>query len=416
LNAALRQLASLLLALATLSLDQAPAIAAGDLADVVSDLWGGDGITLDIASVQDPSEILETKGFETSSLTGFGSLQSQLAANLNFLSVSSTASGFTFDLELGVPVRTTDSFGPLIAERANTLGRSRLNVALSYTRLDYQRFQGDRLDDLELVFENDRDFDEDGEVCDPDTPSLFQIECDHVRVDLDVELEQDVVALFGRYGITARWDVGFVAPFVHSRARATGDATIVYADPSHPQHRFGPLDRSHSSASGTASGLGDVLLQTKYHLREARGAFPDLGVLGQVKLATGDEDDLLGTGETNFLLLLIASRTWRWLTPHLNLGYEVSTGPAELDNLRYTSGIDARLLPNLTAALDVVGRFGPNADARSDHLADLGTGIKWEVFRSLLLDVNLLFPLNRNEGLRTNVTWTVGFEYTFDVE
>ena len=129
--------------------------------------------------------------------------------------------------------------------------------------------------------------------------------------------------------------------------------------------------------------------------------------------ANSDEKDLLGTGETDFQLMLIASESWWRLTPHLNVGYEVSTGPAELDNLRYAVGFEASAHRRVTLALDVVGRWAPRADQVADHIADIAVGGRFNVWRSLLLNANLQFPLNRDTGLRPDLIWTLGMEYRF---
>src|SRR5262245_50172480 len=48
--------------------------------------------------------------------------------------VTATALGFTyrFNFELGVPERSSDSLGPVFVERADTVGRRRLDVGLVY--------------------------------------------------------------------------------------------------------------------------------------------------------------------------------------------------------------------------------------------------------------------------------------------
>ena len=70
------------------------------------------------------------------------------AAGLGIFAFNSTVSSYTFDLELGVPVRSTESLGPILSERATTLGARRLNVGFSYNRIDFKRFEGTDLDDI----------------------------------------------------------------------------------------------------------------------------------------------------------------------------------------------------------------------------------------------------------------------------
>ena len=161
------------------------------------------------------------------------------------------------------------------------------------------------------------------------------------------------------------------------------------------------------------TGIGDVILRGKWNFLRRHESWPDLAVLGEVKLPTGDEDDLLGTGDTNFRLLLVGSRTYGLFTPHANLGFEASTAGSEAHNLRYVLGVDARALPTLTGALEVIGRWEPAGDGIGDHTVDLAVGAKWNPVGSLILSANVQVPLNRNEGLRADVIWSLGLEYQF---
>jgi hypothetical protein len=383
-----------------------PSAWAGNLKNVVRDLYGGDGILLQPTAV-----FSHAPHFTASSLQGLETLNTGLASNLGLFAFNSTVAGFTFDIERGIPVRTTESLGPLLAERAPTLGTRKLNVAFAYTRLDFKRFQGTRLSDLSLTFEHE---DTNGNGI-RDTTGNFSFESDDVHVDLDLTIREDVFALFATYGLTRNWDVGVVLPIVHLHLRADAQATIVRNSPvSQRVHNFGPQsDPPRSTGGGDETGIGDIILRTKYNFLRDRPRWPDLALVGDIKLPTGDEDDLLGTGDTNLRALLVASRSFGWLTPHVNFGFEWTTAGSEQNNVRYVAGVDARVHPRLTVAVDVLGRWEPNGDGIGDQIVDLGLGAKWNIFQTFLLNAGVQFPLNRNEGLRANVIWTVGIENTF---
>jgi hypothetical protein len=344
-------------------------------------------------------------------LQGLDTLNTALTSNLGLFAFNSTVTGFTFDIERGIPVRTTESLGPLLAERAPTLGAGKVNLGVTYTRLDFKRFEGQRLDNLSLTFEHE---DTNGNGV-RDTTGVFSFESDDIHVDLDLEIKEDVFALFATYGLTRFWDVGIVFPIVHVRVRAEAQATVVRnSSVSELVHNFGPhSDSPHSTAGGEETGIGDIILRTKYNFLRARPRWPDLAIVGEMKLPTGDDDNLLGTGDTNLRALLVASRSFGLLTPHANLGYEWTTEGSEQNNVRYVAGLDARVHRSLTVAADVLGRWEPSGDGVGDHIVDLALGAKWNVFRTFLLNANVQLPLNRGEGLRPNVIWTVGIENTF---
>ncbi len=118
---------------------ESPSARAGSLKNVVKDLYGGNGIVLQPSP---PPFFSHAPHFTASSLQGLETLNTGLTSNLGFFAFNSTVAGFAFDIERGIPVRTTESLGPLLAERAPTLGAGKLNLAFAYTRLDFKRFQG----------------------------------------------------------------------------------------------------------------------------------------------------------------------------------------------------------------------------------------------------------------------------------
>lgn len=380
---------------------------AGGLRDTITNLWP-DGIHLQPSPAPFPSH---EPHFLASSLQGLDSLNTSLASSLGFLSLNSSSSSFTFDIERGVPVRSTDSLGPLLAERAPTLGKGKLDLAMTYTRIEYSRFQGTSLNKLKLDFQHE---DVNGNGI-RDTTGIFSFESDVVEATIDLSITQDIWALFGTYGITRHWDVGIVIPIIHINLRAVGDATIIRNSPNSTLvHNFGPdSSPSHVSGGGEETGIGDILVRTKYNFLRNQGGWPDLAVLGQVKLPSGDPDNLLGTGHTNFLGMLVASKTYGFLTPHVNAGYELTTGPREDDNLRYIVGFDAQVHPHVTLVTDLLGRWEPNRTGNGSHLLDMAFGLKVNPVGSFLIGGYAQVPLNRNEGLRANVIWSLAVEYIF---
>ena len=384
---------------------------AGGLSTLLTDLYGGDGILL----ATPPSGFNHSPHFSASSLDDLNSLSEELTSALGFFAFNSTVSSYTFDLERGVPVRTTDSLGPILSERATTLGARRLNVGFSYNRIDFKRFEGDDLDDITLFFDHD-DINNDG-ILGP--PGCDCAELDKVRVDLDIELAQDVYSIYGTFGVLKNLDIGVAIPLLHVDLKASASAevdrrhtnsTIVhnFADPPVP-----PEDFKTSSVKGSATGIGDVLLRGKYNFLRGEEWMPNLAFLGQVKFPTGDEDDLLGTGDWRGMPMLIADKTYGRVSPHVNLGFEIVGGKSDLNNLKYFIGADVRLHERATTVIDLLGRWEPSGDGVGDNLLDIAIGGKFNVYRSLVLVTNFIVPLNRNQGLRPDFIWALGFEYTF---
>ncbi|MGH7409706.1 MAG: transporter [Candidatus Methylomirabilis sp.] len=401
---------------------------ATDLKDTIRNLVG-QGISLQ------PGGCLpffpQAPSFQASSLQGIDQLNSQLTSAIGVPSFNSSVTGFTFDIERGIPVRTTESLGPLLTERATTLGARKLDLTFSYTRVNFTKLEGQDLENLKLSFLRG---DANGNGI-RDTSGPFSFESDEIRAQLKIDLTEDIFALIATYGLTSEWDVGIVVPVTHIRFRAESTLTIFdqfgqrggtsIGDPPCAVHQFGPdskppavsgsVDETTVSGGGDETGLGDIILRTKYNfLRNYDDLVPDLAFLVEVKLPTGNEGDLLGTGGTNLTGLLIGSKTYgQWFTPHFNLGYEIDTKDTRQNAIRYALGFDARLSSALTVAGGVIGRIKPDGDGVGDHITDLSLGVKWNPANSLILRANVQIPLDKNSGLRADFIPTVGVEYLF---
>jgi hypothetical protein len=392
-------------------------VSGADLKNTIRNLYGGQGILLEPSTLPFFSQAAR---FQASSLSGLDQLNSQLVSGIGVPSFSSAVTGFRFDIERGVPVRTTESLGPLLTERATTLGARKFDLTFTYTRVDFKKLNGRDLKSLELVFFRD---DANGNGT-RDLTGPFSFESDVIRARLRVDLSEDIFALIGTYGVTSRWDVGFVVPVVHVRLFARSEAAIFdqFGNPGGttisgvPVHRFGPNSTSPiASGGGDETGLGDIIIRTKYNfVRDYHDVVPDLAFLVEVKLPTGDEDRLLGTGGTNLTGLLVASKTYGELfSPHVNLGYEIDTRDSRQSALRYALGLDVRLTPAVTVVADLIGRFRPDGGETGEHITDLSLGAKWNPVKSLTLRANVQIPLDKNSGLRPDFIPTVGVEYIF---
>jgi len=392
---------------------------AGSLRETVTHLFGPDGLILAPTTLRRSPPGTREGDFQASSIRGLEQLNNQINSAVGIFAFNSSVTGFTFDLERGIPIQTTESLGPLLTERAPTLGAKRLNVNMTYTRINFTQFEGTDLDNIPLAFAAE-DINRNGII---DTRGRFRAESDQVLVDLDLDISEDLVALIATYGLTSHWDVGVVVPIVHLRFRAKGKATIVDKDGNlggtvqtgQPVHLFrNGSSTLKASSGGNATGVGDVILRTKYNFLLNHSVLPDLSAVAEVKLPTGSRDDLLGTGGTNLTGLLVASKTYhRWFTPHLNFGYVRDTRDTHQSKIRYAVGFDARLLKELTTATDIMGYSKPDGNGVGDNTVDLSLGVKWNPMDFWFLGANFQIPLNKSSGLRPDFIPTFSVEYTF---
>lgn len=368
----------------------------GNVSNLVADLYGGDGLLI-------PGSGTHIGHFVASSEEKLNDLNNIIASSLGGLTFGSTVGAVTFDMEQGVPVRTQESLGPLIAERASTIGRGRINLALSYTFVNYTQLNGTPLNaqTIELTHQDDA-----GE-------NLYEF--DKVRLDLDLKLRQHVLAIAGAYGLTDNLDVGVVVPIVRVEGSVRSVATVIpFSEQTAGFHVFIPEANRFSRNEANATGLGDILLRAKWQAVDPATSRLGVAAFGQFGLPTGDEDDLLGSGSYSAFLMGVVSGSFGRINPHLNLGYEhFFDQPSSIDNdrsnVRGAAGFDLKARDNLSVATDVLARW----ESDGDKFYDLALGVKWAPKGFVPLSANLVLPLNRNEGLRPDFYFTLGLESTF---
>ena len=236
-----------------------------------------------------------------------------ILSQLTTFPLGSSSGGFSYryDPSLGTLSRSTNSFGPAFAERALTIGRQKFNFGVNYQHSTYDTFEGKNIDDGSIKFY----------LTHANVGGLF-FEGDVIQTALRLNLTTNTVALFGNYGITDRLDVGVAIPIVSVDMTANIDATILRfaTGANSPIHAFtNGTDKQTFVDSGSAKGIGDVVVRAKYRFFDSKTQGVAAGV--DVRLPTGDETNLLGTGAAQTTLKLIGSSTSDKLAPHFNVGY-----------------------------------------------------------------------------------------------
>jgi hypothetical protein len=403
---------------------------------LIPNLYQG-GLRLPAASEHNAHFVTEAPG---SSLP-ITPLVTSVGSELTLLPLASPASGFvyTFDPSLGVFSETQQSFGPILTERAETIGKRRVFVGFTY-----QRFRFNTIDDLSMknlpaVFTHDPNAGVVGAAA----------KLDVITTDNRVDLKLDQYTTFVTVGLTNRFDVSLAIPIVDAKMTISSQATI-RRNPASTEiaHYFNENDKVNStqrffSDSSSASGIGDLVVRMKY--TAIKGESSGIAIGADLRFPTGDETNLLGSGAVGFKPFIAASLPGtKFLFPHVNLGYEVNgksilagditTGRKEhLPNqFLYSAGVDIGVNRRLTLALDYLGQLvvhGPHLEEtfvqrpfgnfptidlhkQSHNLSSGATGFKFSPTRHLLLSANVLFKLN-NAGLRANVAPLVGLSYTF---
>src|SRR5262249_55241940 len=144
---------------------------------------------------------------------------------------------------------------------------------LQFQSASYSQFEGKTIDDGSITF-----YLHHNDCCGPrNTAGSFPnptFESDLMQEKVSLNLKTNSTAFLFNYGLTDRWDVGAAIPIVHVSVDARIDSTIQYLDfPPNPRvHVFpnGTLQQT-VTASGDKTGLGDVVIRSKYRLWKTQG-------------------------------------------------------------------------------------------------------------------------------------------------
>jgi hypothetical protein len=408
---------------------------------VIPQLFGPNGLIVETTT---PPAFNHQAHFLNAFQSEFTQFNTALANQLASLPLPSPASGFTytFDAASGAFTRSAQSFGPILAERAETIGKRKFTVGFSYQRFTFDSIEDGDLNQVRAVFTHDA------------LPANFPPAADSsfvkdiVTTVNSVRSTFDQSTLYLSYGVTDWLDASLAAPIVHASIQASSAAYIdrvsgsapnihYFSDPSAPGG-FGKTKNYSNSASAT--GIGDMTIRVKGRVAKWEHAGVAVGM--DFRLPTGDEMNLLGSGTAGYRPFAAISFGYHRISPHVNIGYQFNgesvlagdpiTGTkAPLpDVFNYIAGTDIGVTQRLTVAFDVLGQRSGNAQRmfretyvgtswenigfRTDtlHTLDGAIGIKYNPFGGLLLNCNFMFQMN-DSGLRDKLTPLFGAAYTF---
>ena len=186
---------------------------AGDLKNLIPNLFGPGGITLQRPPPGVPSHVPH---FRVESAEELTTLNDALRGQLGNFPLPSPASGFTFrfDPTLGTLTRSTESFGPIFADRAETVGRGKFDLGFSYQHFTYDDLDGKDLEngELQLTFLHEQTGDSDARFFEGDT----------ITAQIYADITTDLFVFSGTYGLLDNLDVSVAIPIVRNSMTCKG--------------------------------------------------------------------------------------------------------------------------------------------------------------------------------------------------
>lgn len=328
-----------------------------------------------------------------------------LQAELTTLPLGSSSAGFTYRLnrELGTVERASQSFGPLFAERSTTSGRGQWSLGMTLQVASYSELNDVELDSGTIVTVANQFRDE---------PQAFDVET------LTLEIRSRTVTFLGTAGVTDWLDISAAVPVVWLALEG------------HRTNTYRGQQLLQATGAAEVTGLADMAIRAKVRLHEASGA--GLALVGEARLPTGREKDLLGSGEASFAAMLVGSYEPGRLALHGNLGL-TRGGLVNEVGLRAAASFSPSVKVTLLA--EIAGRhltgIGRLTGQREPHPTVAGVdtfrlitsgssvnssvvtgGVRWNVAGPWLINGGVTFPVV-NHGLRPAPTVLVGLERAF---
>ncbi len=328
-----------------------------------------------------------------------------LLAAIATVPISTSSSGFTYRLNptLGTVERASETFGPFYVERALTSGAGQANFGFTFQFVTFESLDGYDLRDGELVTIANQFRDE---------PAPFDVET------LALDVTTRTATFYGNMGLSERVDLGVAVPVVQLDISGTRNNT----------YRGRSLLQARASAQ--TLGLADIAVRTKVRLTGDGPGAVSAGI--EVRLPTGREEDLLGSGDTVFRFQGLASGEAGRTSVHGNvtfgargIGREYSFGGAVAvaasQHVTIVGEVLARKIGGVQRISEVTAphpriagvdtlRLIPDGDDQTTAFAV--TGFKWNVGGTWLLLGNVLLPLTES-GLTARLTPTIALDYSF---
>jgi hypothetical protein len=350
-----------------------------------------------------------------------GPVTKEIGRQANLLPLASPSSGviLTYDPSLKTFVASTDSLGPILGERAETVGRHRLFIGFSYQFFNFDKIDSVNLHDFPVFLVHAPDSVDNTPVggttveCSAALNSMRNVKgCSFVR-DListvnSIDLKVNQYTTYVTFGLTRNVDLSLVIPVENVRMSLHSNDHIILGSDGTPtsvedsgtpglhfDHLWGNcanypvpgvssaealdhtclnhsfpdptgLAQGGSRATNSASGIGDLVARVKWNAFHGEHAGVAVGL--DTRFPTGDALNYLGSGSYGVKPFAIFSYRAKPISPHALVGYEWNSRSITSGDLTstakgavprdfvYSAGVDALVTKWLTGSFDVIGQ------------------------------------------------------------
>ncbi len=296
-------------------------------------------------------------------------------------------------------VNVVTGFTPIFTESVGTVGKGQFLVGTNASYFNLSRIRGQEISDIAFTFGQNGFVGGGG---------------DQVVVTMPLDIQATVFTLYGTYGITNRFDIGFAFPIVRLDIENEGTLFEVVGNRTGCNYANGAacdggndpdITVSLNESFGLPSSetyLSTMALRAKYRFTPSQNS-GDLAAVFDVRIPTRSDDSLLGSGNFGWSFTLIGEYD-RLVTfkPYFNLGARAWNG-AGSNSLRFASGFTQQIMPNkLFFAFDLLAEMDLEDDVLLGNIDDDLTfeGTEIALLESTLPSVSKDHTLNAGLGLQ----------------
>ena len=174
------------------------------------------------------------------------------------------------------------------------------------------------------------------------------------------------------------------------------------------------IDDNGVECINSENGFGDLTLNTKWQFLEETTWIPRQAIVPAIKFPTADKDKGLGSGEFDYDVTWIASKSFteKW-GGHVNAGYSFIGEPSGEDVgdiIHYGVALDYKIVD----PLQWVGEIYAEKELMSgtDHIIMFNTGLRWIAIDGLTFDVaagSHISSAGPDLTATAGLTWEFGF-------
>ena len=393
--------------------------------------------------------------FQASALNSFGPVNSQIGVELSQLPIAAPVAGIVFS---GGILTAVESYGPILTDRAESLGRHVTFVGVTYQHFEFDRVDGSDLNNLGIVLTHEAE----PTVCTSGSlvpcvngEPIYTNDIIATRTGIDLKVHQ--IAFVASFGFTDKLDVSVAIPVSDVRMGVRSLATIFNFEPPPVNHQFSTVStnpgetyldsyNARFTKVNNALGIGDITLRAKYKMWQSSDEHSAVAAGLDARLPSGDSYNFLGSGTWGIRPFITYSRSGG-ISPHATVGFQgngssvlagtITSQPitnAKLpDIFSYAAGTDVSLGQNASASVDFLGQTllsaskigqstftdyvgGTHANITSTTSSvtelSLSAGGKVKLYRHLLFSANVLLRVN-DGGLHSKPVPLAGLSYSF---